>query len=89
MIPESDESHVCFEVETDSEFYFFPDRNPMNAEVQIVEGDSAIGIDGSFESVTEDVVKCQIRFWNDKGSEETSPLLNGFFKMQRRGFSDC
>lgn len=88
MIPESNESHVRFDVETDSEFNFFSDRNAMNAEAQIIEGDSAIGIDGSFEPVTEDVIECQIRFWNDKGSEETSLLLKGGFKMQRRGFSD-
>mgnify|MGYP001592490837 FL=1 len=79
---------MCFEIETDSEFDFFPDGNTMNAEAQIVEGDSAVGIDGSFEPVTEDIIKCQIRFWNDKGSEETSFFLKGFFKMQRGGFSD-
>lgn len=86
-IPESNESHLCFQVEADPEFDVFPDRNAMNAEAQIVEGDSAIGIDGPLEAVAENIVECLVGLWNDKGPEETSLLLSGFFETQRRDLS--
>ena len=51
-IPESYVRHLGFEVETDSQFNLFTDRNTMDAKAQIIEGDFAIGVDGSLEPIT-------------------------------------
>ena len=57
-IPESNESHLCFEVETDSQFNLFTDRDTMNTKAQIIEGDFAIGVDGSLEPITKNIIQC-------------------------------
>lgn len=79
-VPESDEGHFCFEVEADPEFDLFVEGNAMNTEAQIVERDFPIRVDFSFEAVTEDVLEGQIRLGDDKGSEEASLFLKGFFE---------
>lgn len=69
-IPEADKRHPCFEIEADAEFDFFMQGNAVNGELQAVERDLPIGIDGSPEPITENVVECLIGFRKYEGAEE-------------------
>ena len=86
-IPESNERHFGFEIKTDPQFDLFPDWNAMDAEAQAVEGNSAIGINDSLVTITEDVIDCLKGRLDDEGTEKVFLFLGGPCKSKRRDFS--
>ena len=56
MISGTNARHSCGSVKTDSEFHLFQNGNARNGEVQGMEGDSLVGIEGAFEPETEGII---------------------------------